>query len=477
MKKTITLLLLIVCNTLVATAQNSTIAKLKYESAEENFSAGNYSASLEKLKEAEKLFGKSNPPISHLKIMVLDKLVEKDTDDTKENRKFENIALLAEECNWYMKNYSTLKETEDKTREVFKLQEKYLEKYKNINEIVISVNGAKKGSEIEAYNLGEIYEKDKLKIRAISWYLTAANKENIPAMLKAFYLIYITSGGNNDEVQKNISRYLIKAVENGNTDAMLEYGDFLTWGEYGIIKDEATALKMYVKAFDKGNKIAAHRLGWIYYKGFNGVTIDYHKALVYFTTAIENNYYFSYYGLAQMYSEGNGVPQDHKKALESYNKIIQHHPDAGDAYVQIGHLYKNGNGVEKNYKKAVEFYQTATKKEAMWDEVSSKYLGLLYYEGGYGLTQDYNKAFDYFSKSPFNTSMFYLGQMYELGKGVTQNYSTALGWYKQAADKNYTEAMLSLGRMYENGLGTKKDKKMAQFWYQKAEQAKLTETK
>jgi hypothetical protein len=50
------------------------VAKLKFEDAETAYNAGDYIKAINKLAESEKLFGKINSPILHLRILAQDKL-------------------------------------------------------------------------------------------------------------------------------------------------------------------------------------------------------------------------------------------------------------------------------------------------------------------------------------------------------------------------------------------------------------------
>ena len=61
-----------------------------------------------------------------------------------------------------------------------------------------------------------------------------------------------------------------------------------------------------------------------------------------------------------MYSNGQGVEQDYKKAVEWYRKAAeQGHADAQN---NLGFMYYTGQGVEQDYKKAVEWYRKAAEQ-------------------------------------------------------------------------------------------------------------------
>lgn len=76
MKKIILLTIFIVSN-LLTNAQN-TIAKFKYEEAEQAFVNEDYRTALTKLDEAESLLKATNPKILYLKISAQSKLIEQD---------------------------------------------------------------------------------------------------------------------------------------------------------------------------------------------------------------------------------------------------------------------------------------------------------------------------------------------------------------------------------------------------------------
>ena len=98
-------------------------------------------------------------------------------------------------------------------------------------------------------------------------------------------------------------------------------------------------------------------------------------------------------------------------------------------------------------------------------------LGLSYFFGNDGNSQDFQKAFDYFTTAAQEgnaDAICMLGYMYEKGTGVTQDYDKAFDFYKKASEQNQSGAQNSLGRMYANGLGVEKDKEQALFWYRKA---------
>ncbi|WP_232451726.1 tetratricopeptide repeat protein [Histophilus somni] len=62
-----------------------------------------------------------------------------------------------------------------------------------------------------------------------------------------------------------------------------------------------------------------------------------------------------------------------------------------------------------------------------------------------------------------------LGLMYtDGGKGITQNYKQAVYWYTQAAEQGYANAQYNLGVMYANGQGVQRNVSKAKQYYRLA---------
>ncbi|MEY2640374.1 MAG: hypothetical protein RIR90_1856 [Bacteroidota bacterium] len=103
------------------------IARLKFEDAEEAFNKGDYTTTLSKLEDAEKLFGKINVPILHLRIVSQDKLLQKKLD-------FPMLANLRKNCEQFLIDYETMEGIEEKYRQVYKIQESYAKYPKTMEE-------------------------------------------------------------------------------------------------------------------------------------------------------------------------------------------------------------------------------------------------------------------------------------------------------------------------------------------------------
>ena len=63
---------------------------------------------------------------------------------------------------------------------------------------------------------------------------------------------------------------------------------------------------------------------------------------------------------------------------------------------------------------------------------------------------------------------YHLGWRYENGRGVTQDYDQAFQWYTKAAEQGSPDAQYNLGWMYSRGRGVTRDHKQAVKWFTKS---------
>lgn len=97
--------------------------------------------------------------------------------------------------------------------------------------------------------------------------------------------------------------------------------------------------------------------------------------------------------LAERYYDGEGVPQNYKKAVEWYEKAA----NQGEAIAQmsLGFMYAYGRGIRHNDKKSVEWFTKAANQEYI---DAQHLLGIIYKEGD-GAPQDYKKAKEWYGKA------------------------------------------------------------------------------
>ena len=390
----------------------STIAKLKYEDAEEAYSKGDYATALNKLDEAEKLFGKINPPIVYLRIIAQEKMISLNKSADRDL-----LSAVMENAAFYLKEYEHTKGIEDKYKEVYKLNEK-LGELSNANII----------AELPEYKQGMEYYWENKYTEALSWLKIAADKGNADAM---FYIGFIYHVKMRPANFAEAAIWYQRAVQKLNPGAMYALAGLYESGR-GLPQNYNLALELYAKASDLGYSSGSRKVG-------------------------------------NLYKEGKGVNADIIKAIEWYSKGAA--KGDVDAMIELGIVYYNGTGISEDYAKANEWFLKAAEQKNSW----AMYIIGKSYLKGTGLPVDYNKAAEWFLRSAQLENvegMNAIGELYQSGTGVKADYIKAMEWYLKAADKGYSKSMMWIGHMYRYGLGVKKDKKQADEWQVKYEHAK-----
>ena len=93
-------------------------------------------------------------------------------------------------------------------------------------------------------------------------------------------------------------------------------------------------------------------------------------------------------------------------------------------------------------------------------------LAEMYYKGE-GVTQDYTKAFEWYSKAAAqgnSDAQVNLGDMYYTGDGVAKDYTKAFEWFTKAAEQNNADAQFRIALMYSRGEGVPQDYVYALKW-------------
>jgi TPR repeat protein len=294
------------------------------------------------------------------------------------------------------------------------------------------------------------------------------------------------------------------------------------WG-YGVKRDYAQAMKLWLQAADKGDAIASFNLGALYEDGW-GVKRDYAEAVKWYLKAAALGNAKAQRNIGRVYAGGWGVTQ----ALEEAAKWYRRAADQGDyiADLSLGGLYERGEGgLPQDYIQAYMWLSlaAAAKNEAaggnspaivetfdasivgyaanqrdtlaalMTPEQMAEGKRLAAARKQYPLqarvpaatvadTLENGKvAFDFHDYQTAVKLMMPLvgqgnveaqekiGTLYATGQdGVNRDYGQAMFWYQSAAELGDARAQTDIGWMYENGWGVKQDPEEAAKWYRKA---------
>jgi len=170
--------------------------------------------------------------------------------------------------------------------------------------------------------------------------------------------------------------------------------------------------------------------------------------------------------------------KQYKEAIPLYEQVASNDGNA-DAQNKVGNCYYNGWGVTQDYAKAVEWYKKAAEQGS---DAAQNNLGFCY-ENGNGVKKDINQATVWYKKAIDQGSINAQQALDRLQKAdlaalvhqadsyySNKQYSDAFPLLKQIAEKeeNNTDAQNRLGKCYYNGYGTTKDYTKAVYWFKKA---------
>jgi TPR repeat protein len=215
-------------------------------------------------------------------------------------------------------------------------------------------------------------------------------------------------------------------------DAGAEYtvGAWYQSGINGFPANLTLAAKWYLKAAEQGDTQAQSQIGEMYEFG-EGVRQDHEKAVSWIRKATIQ-YSASSMMIAGRYAEGINAPQNLRKAIDWYRMSAE----AGHVVAQtlLGNLYATPAGGE-NYAEAASWYRKAT--DAGWPDAMTDLANL--YSAGKGVPQDYGEAETLYRKSVAAggfSAQYPLGLLYEQGLGVPRNPIAAMELYQTIAHRN-----------------------------------------
>ena len=212
----------------------------------------------------------------------------------------------------------------------------------------------------QCYLVGKGIKKNNEE--GIRWLQKAAEAENLNALVLLFGIYFKGECGIARDTEKGIS-YLVKVADKKTNDKQTqEYvagfqailGNFYETGS-GIKKDINEALKWYEKSANAGSALGEAFLGTLYFDG-KGVSKDSAKAFQLFEKSAMKNDIRGMTGLAMCYYKGDGIEKDYDKAYEILKRIVQIDDKQESALKIIGLCYYYGHGVEKNEEIAKDYF-------------------------------------------------------------------------------------------------------------------------
>ncbi|GAA5813281.1 hypothetical protein MFLAVUS_006756 [Mucor flavus] len=254
------------------------------------------------------------------------------------------------------------------------------------------------------------------------------------------------------------------------------------------------------------NPVAQYLIAVMYDEGDDGVTEDTETSIEWYLLSAKNGWLFSIGNMGHAYTFGNGVKEDHKKALEWIEKVLEREDNKTN---EILHLFGNkkfklnltkvDRGIiaealkltqgellspvsvlcQDNYRHPSWFKIVRVLVLLMLTNWSSSALASclnsiahIYLRGKNNVPRDREKGICWLRKSAEignSNSCRELGFQYEIGTNLKQDYKEAMHLYEKATYiGGCFLADFRIGALYYRGLGVKKDWKKALGFLEKA---------
>lgn len=215
-------------------------------------------------------------------------------------------------------------------------------------------------------------------------------------------------------------------------------------------KNEDQSLLYLNKSADQGFIFAIYDIVHLFYYNKDCCYVDYNKAFLYIKKLAEKDEHYSQYELANCYRNGVGTEKNIELALKWYEQSAKACPKAMKT---LGDIYYDGDYLQKDYNESLKYYYmyishkndrhpiTHSLTINILDDIYSK-IGDIYYEGGFGVEQNYDEAVKWFQKAESDyqytlspKSSRYYGICYKWGYGgLLPSKRLSEKWLKRAAD-------------------------------------------
>ncbi len=257
------------------------------------------------------------------------------------------------------------------------------------------------------------------------------------------------------------------AIEQGNTDAMVERAEMYCIGQGTELNrpNYTGAIAQLNRAIERGNTNAMDARAWMYISGLGTENNrpNYIKAKALLDKAIKLGSTNAMSILAYMYQTGEGVENnqpDYEKAILLLDEAIMH--GSRSAMTSRAEMYISRENLENggpDFAKAIELLNSAIEcmsSEAMVERAKMYLNG----QGTEDNRPDYAKAILLLNKAIEHRSveaMYVRARMYRDGNGVENtipDYHNAILLLEQCIEQRYPEAMYTLAHMYIKGIGT-----------------------
>ncbi|WP_341023333.1 tetratricopeptide repeat protein [Brevundimonas diminuta] len=193
---------------------------------------------------------------------------------------------------------------------------------------------------------------------------------------------------------------------------------------------------------------------------------DHAEALTWCRRAAETGDAYAMRNMAWIYEEGRlDLAEDHAEALKWHRRAAE----TGDAYAMrnMAWIYEEGRlDLAEDHAEALKWHRRAAETG---DASAMRNMALIYEEGRLGLAEDHAEALKWYRRAAETGDAYAMRNMaliYEEGR-LAEDRAEALKWYRRAAETGDASAMRDMALIYEEGR-LAEDRAEALKWYRRA---------
>ncbi len=202
-----------------------------------------------------------------------------------------------------------------------------------------------------------------------------------------------------------------------------------------------------LSAAESGDVVAQTRLGHMLYAG-QGIPQNHKKAVQWYRMAAEQGFAAAEYELGLMLVDSKALETNYVEAAKWLSRSASR--SYSPALYVLGLLYSSGKGVRRDIDQAIKLWRDS----ALLGHAEAQYkLGSIYYQG-LVVSKNDGEALKWFGKAAaqgFALAQYQLAYMYQHGIGTQLNFPLAMKWYGLAADNGISDASQALEKMARNG--------------------------
>jgi TPR repeat protein len=307
-------------------------------------------------------------------------------------------------------------------------------------------------NKLAQFYLGEQHFMKKEYDQALSWYLQASFQNLESAIKNVQFMVQNKMGL--DSNMEEVIKFMTLFADRGDEYSQMFLGNSYRNGDYQ--KDMKKSYYWYSRAADLGNDKATYYVGNMSIKGI-GTIKNVPKGLRTLEKLAEQGHFPSIYNIGKTYKTGYKIAKNHEVAVRWFAMAAKE--GHINSIYELADSYDRGFGVKRDSEEAYKWFESA----ALQGHLESTYrAGLIRL---FGDNSDIDQSLEWLNIASVEGSekaQSRLGDIfYEGNFGIKEDYVKAKHFYYLSAEKGNASSYRKIAMMYRRGgFGLERDPEM-----------------